>query len=422
MKQAKRFIPLSLITVFALILRLWNLNKPSGYIFDEIYYAKNANSLIQNGVEINAAGEGEFVVHPPLGKWLIGIGIKVFGNNEFGWRISAALIGTVCVVLLFLITQRLFNSFYLSHIAALLMALDGLNLVMSRIALLDIFLLFFTLLIFYFYLTGNFWLVGLFLGAAISVKWSGAYLIPVLLILSMNLLRSRLFKEYLIRTVQLTLLPLAVYLISWSGWFTSNLGWGRNWAQSQGDSVVPDGIRSFWNYHLEILNFHSGLTESHSYAANPWNWLILGRPTSFFYESPKNCGESNCSQEILAIGTPVLWWAGAIAIAVLIGFWIAKRDSISNFIVLGLATTYLPWFLIQSRTMFYFYAVVIAPFLILAIIYSFNKFLLAGYARKWINLFVVVVFANFVYFLPVLMGIEITYSQWLSRMWLPSWI
>jgi dolichyl-phosphate-mannose--protein O-mannosyl transferase len=124
----------------------------------------------------------------------------------------------------------------------------------------------------------------------------------------------------------------------------------------------------------------------------------------------------------LAIGTPVLWWAGAIAIAVLIGFWIAKRDLISNFIVLGLATTYLPWFLIQSRTMFYFYAVVIAPFLILAIIYSFNKFLSEGYARKWINLFVVVVFANFVYFLPVLMGIEITYSQWLSRMWLPSWI
>jgi dolichyl-phosphate-mannose--protein O-mannosyl transferase len=118
----------------------------------------------------------------------------------------------------------------------------------------------------------------------------------------------------------------------------------------------------------------------------------------------------------------VLWWAGAIAIAVLIGFWIAKRDSISNFIVLGLATTYLPWFLIQSRTMFYFYAVVIAPFLILAIIYSFNKFLSAGYARKWINLFVVATFANFVYFLPVLMGIEITYSQWLSRMWLPSWI
>jgi dolichyl-phosphate-mannose--protein O-mannosyl transferase len=147
MKQAKRFIPLSLITVFALILRLWNLNKPSGYIFDEIYYAKNANSLIQNGVEINAAGEGEFVVHPPLGKWLIGIGIRVFGNNEFGWRISAALIGTVCVVLLFLITQRLFNSFYLSHIAALLMALDGLNLVMSRIALLDIFLLFFIFLL-----------------------------------------------------------------------------------------------------------------------------------------------------------------------------------------------------------------------------------------------------------------------------------
>lgn len=422
MKQAKRFIPLSLITVFALILRLWNLNKPSGYIFDEIYYAKNAASLISNGVELNNAGEAEFVVHPPLGKWLIGLGIKVFGNNEFGWRISAALIGTICVVIIFLITQRLFNSFYLSHIAALLLALDGLNLVMSRIALLDIFLLFFILLIFYFYLANNFWLVGLFLGAAICVKWSGAYLIPIFLILSINLLQHKLFKEYLMRIIQLTLLPLAIYLISWSGWFGSNLGWGRNWAQSQGDLLIPDVVRSFWNYHAEILNFHSGLTEPHSYAANPWSWLILGRPTSFFYESPKNCGASNCSQEILAIGTPVLWWAGAIAIAVLIGFWINKRDAISNFIIVGLAATYLPWFLIQGRTTFFFYSVVIAPFLILALIYSFNKFLSDGYSRKWINLFVIVVFVNFIYFLPVLMGFEITYAEWLRRMWLPSWI
>lgn len=422
MRQVKRFLPLSLITVFALILRLWNLNKPSGYIFDEIYYAKNAASLISNGVELNNAGEAEFVVHPPLGKWLIGIGIKAFGNNEFGWRISAALIGTACVVLIFIITQRLFNSFYLSHIAALLLALDGLNLVMSRIALLDIFLLFFILLIFYFYLSNNFWLVGLFLGAATSVKWNGAYLIPIFLILSTNLLYGKFFKEYLIRVVQLTFLPLAIYLISWSGWFISNLGWGRNWAQSQGESVVPNGPRSFWNYHAEILNFHSGLTEAHPYAANPWSWLILGRPTSFFYESPKNCGASNCSQEILAIGTPVLWWAGAIAIPVLIGFWIAKRDAISNFIIIGLTATYLPWFLIQGRTTFFFYSVVIAPFLILAIIYLLNRYLLAGYAGKWINLFVIVIFLNFIYFLPVLMGFEITYAEWLRRMWLPSWI
>jgi dolichyl-phosphate-mannose--protein O-mannosyl transferase len=422
MKLAKKYLPLTLITLFALILRLWNLNKPKGYIFDELYYAKNANSLITHGVELNESGQGEFVVHPPLGKWLIGIGIKAFGNNEFGWRISSALIGTSCIVIMFLITQRLFNSIYLSHIAALLMAADGLTLVMSRVALLDIFLLFFILLTFYFYLLNNYWLVGIFLGAATSVKWSGAYLIPLFLLLSVNLLRSKLLSEFVQRIAQIVLIPTLVYLFTWSGWFINNSGWGRDWAKSQSDSLIPDIARSFWNYHGEILNFHSGLNESQSYDANPWSWLVLGRPTSFFYESPKNCGSSNCSQEVLAIGTPLLWWAGAIAIAVLIGFWIKQRDHISNFIVGGLAVTYLPWFLIQSRTMFYFYAVVITPFIILALIYLLQRFLTAGYASRWINLFLVAVILNFIFFLPVLIGSEIPYSQWMLRMWLPSWI
>ena len=92
--RLREIAPISLIIAFALILRLWRLSLPKGYIFDEVYYAKNANSLIRNGVELNSQGQAEFIVHPPLGKWLIGIGIKIFGNNEFGWRISAAVIGT----------------------------------------------------------------------------------------------------------------------------------------------------------------------------------------------------------------------------------------------------------------------------------------------------------------------------------------
>jgi hypothetical protein len=110
------------------------------------------------------------------------------------------------------------------------------------------------------------------------------------------------------------------------------------------------------------------LAETHSYAANPWSWLILGRPTSFFYETPNGCGASSCSQEILAIGTPILWWAGIFAIALTFGFFVAHRDRISTVILAGIAGTYLPWFLIQGRTTFYFYAISILPFLILALI------------------------------------------------------
>lgn len=96
--RLREFAPIAAILGFALTLRLWRLDQPKGYIFDEVYYAKNAASLISDGVELNAQGEAEFVVHPPLGKWLIGLGIKIFGDNEFGWRIAAAIIGSASVL------------------------------------------------------------------------------------------------------------------------------------------------------------------------------------------------------------------------------------------------------------------------------------------------------------------------------------
>ncbi|MTA79464.1 MAG: phospholipid carrier-dependent glycosyltransferase [Actinobacteria bacterium] len=422
MTQVKRYVPITLITLFSLFLRLWNLNKPKGFIFDEVYYAKNDNSLITHGVELNSANQSEFVVHPPLGKWLIGIGIKLFGNNEFGWRISAAVFGTLSILLIYLIAQRLFNSYLLSNIAAGLMALDGLNLVMSRVALRDIFLMFFILLATYLFMRNQYWLTGIALGMATGIKWSGAYLIPIFLILSVNFVRTGLIRQALMRISQFIIIPIFTYLITWSGWlFTSN-GWDRNWAATQPKAFLPDVIRNLWHYHSEILNFHTGLDDTHSYSANPWSWLILGRPTSFFYETPKNCGATSCSQEILAIGTPLLWWSAVIALVVVIGYWLSKREPITTLIITGLAATYLPWFFFQSRTMFYFYAVSISPFLILALVFLISKLIEAGVDRGWIYLFISVIFLNFIYFLPIWVGIEIPYSQWLNRMWLPSWI
>lgn len=411
--RLREIAPISLIITFALILRLWRLNLPTGYIFDEVYYAKNANSLIRNGVELNAQGQAEFIVHPPLGKWLIGIGIKVFGNNEFGWRISAAIIGTLSVVLIYLITKELFKSVFLSNVAAALMALDGLALVMSRFALLDIFLMFFILLAFYFLIKNDLWLSGVAIGLAAATKWSAIFILPFFILLTLNSLQIEPVK-WVKRAAQFIFMPALIYLISWSGWIFTGSGWDRQ----SGSNVFT----SLWKYHTAILDFHRNLVETHSYAANPWSWLILGRPTSFFYETPSGCGASTCSQEILAIGTPILWWAGIFAIALTFGFFVAHRDRISTLILAGIAGTYLPWFLIQGRTTFYFYAISILPFLILALIYAFNWALKYGDYRKQIILFLVVVGLNFIYFLPILLGIEIPYSQWLSRMWLRSWI
>lgn len=409
----RHLAPISIIIGFALTLRLWRLDLPKGYIFDEVYYAKDAASLITHGVELNEDGMAEFVVHPPLGKWLIGIGIKLFGNNEFGWRVIAAVVGSASVLLIYLIVQRLFNSLFLSNIAAALFALDGLHLVMSRVALLDIFLMFFILLSFYLILRDNLWLSGVIIGLASATKWSAVFVIPLLILLTVNLSRANL-ATWGKRLSQFVLTPIGIYLLSWSGWIFSSKGWARD----SGSNLFS----SLWNYHVEIMNFHRGLTEQHTYAANPWSWLVLGRPTSFYYETPKNCGAQSCSQEILAIGTPILWWAGIFAIAITVGLFIANRDRISAFILAGITGTYLPWFFIQNRTTFYFYAIAIFPFIVLALINVFNWALNNQINRKLIYGFVITVGINFIYFLPIFIGINIPYVDWLARMWLPSWI
>ena len=409
----RHLAPISIIIGFALTLRLWRLNLPKGYIFDEVYYAKNAASLITDGVELNDQGAAEFVVHPPLGKWLIGIGIKLFGNNEFGWRVIAAIVGSASVLLIYLIVQRLFGSLFLSNIAAALFALDGLHLVMSRVALLDIFLMFFILLAFYLILRDNLWLSGVVIGLAAATKWSAVFVIPFLILLTVNIGRAN-FATWGKRFSQFVFTPIGIYLLSWSGWFISAKGWARD----SGSNLFS----SLWNYHVEIMNFHRGLTEQHTYAANPWSWLVLGRPTSFYYESTKNCGAQSCSQEILAIGTPILWWAGIFAIAITVGLFIANRDRVSAFILAGIAGTYLPWFFIQNRTTFYFYAIAIFPFIVLSLINVFNWALNNQINRKLIYGFVIAVGINFIYFLPIFIGNNIPYVGWLARIWLPSWI
>ena len=100
----------------ALIFRVWHLQYPKGFVFDEVYYAQNANSLLHHGVELDPkTGAAQFIVHPPIGKWVIAAGIKLFGYHEFGWRISAAMVGSASVILIFYVAKRLFDNYFLSH-------------------------------------------------------------------------------------------------------------------------------------------------------------------------------------------------------------------------------------------------------------------------------------------------------------------
>src|SRR6516165_6851930 len=151
-----------LVTLFGAILRFNRLGDPHAVIFDETYYVPDALGILRFGVEhsyisnrndllvrgdphVFTNGGGEFVVHPPFGKVLIAAGEWLFGLSPFGWRFAVAVVGSLSILLLARIARRMTRSTLLGCFAGLLLALDGLEFVMSRTALLDIFVMFWAL-------------------------------------------------------------------------------------------------------------------------------------------------------------------------------------------------------------------------------------------------------------------------------------
>jgi dolichyl-phosphate-mannose-protein mannosyltransferase len=197
---------------------------------------------------------------------------------------------------------------------------------------------------------------------------------------------------------------------------------------------VPDALYSLWHYHHEAWNFHTGLESYHPYRSNPWGWLVLARPVSYFYkgfaDGESGCTVDQCSQAVTALGTPAIWWAACLALPVLVYLWAGRRDWRAGAILAGVAAGYLPWFLYQERTIFSFYAVAFVPYLCLAITLCLGLVLGPRTAtptrRQWgaavAGAYLLLVVANFAYLLPVISAQVVPYADWYSRMWWKSWI
>jgi dolichyl-phosphate-mannose-protein mannosyltransferase len=484
-----------LVTVLAGLLRFLRLDQPAttlsdkgtaqgpGDIFDEVYYACDARSLMRYGVEHASNGfcnlkddTAAFVVHPPLGKWLIGLGEQAFGFNTFGWRFSAALFGTLTVLLVVRIGRRLTGSTLLGGLAGLLLALDGLHFVQSRVAMVDVFLCMFVVAAFGALLVDRDrvraalarstdeqlaaggrvgfrpWLLlaGACIGAALATKWSALFPSAVLIVLAV-LWEGRSRRAAGIRApwrttlrlstvpvlALLVLLPVALYVVSWAGWFLTDTGYDRDWAHGRSSAFgfLPEALRSWWHYHAEILNFHSGLSSKHPYQSHPLSWPFLGRPVSYYYPpgiktGVYGCTASSCSREVLAIGTPAIWW---LMVPVTIGLaarWISKRDWLAGGLLLMMAVSVLAWIPsdLKGRTMFLFYALPSVPFLCLGIALLIGWLLGPGgtlrrtVASAGAGIYVSLVVINFGYLYPVLAAVTVPYGDWLSRMWFRSWI
>lgn len=507
-----------LVTLVAGLLRFWRLDQPNAVIFDETYYAKDAWALVNQGYEgswpkdvdklilkdpssVPIPTDPGYVVHPPVGKWIIGFGEQLFGFTPFGWRFMVAVLGTISVLLLCRIGRRLFRSTFLGCLAGLLLAVDGLHFVMSRTALLDLIVMFFVLAAFGCLVVDRdrsrrrladalpvdeegvlrpdariaetLWLgwrpwrlgAGVMLGLAFATKWNGLYVLAAFGLMTvlwdvgarrtagavrpyMTVLRRDLIPAFF------STVPVAIvtYIVSWTGWIVTDKGYYRNWAATEGKgsswSWLPDWLRSLWHYENQVYDFHVGLTSGHTYESNPWSWLVLGRPVSYFYEEQTGCKESStgkCAAEVLAIGTPLLWWLACFALAYVVWRWLFRRDWRAGAIACGVAAGWVPWFFYQERTIFLFYAVVFVPFLCLAVTMLLGAIVgpaagtgaradlgltskdPTGERRRTLGaiaagVLVLLIIWNFIYFWPLYTGTSIPEDLWRDRMWLDTWV
>jgi dolichyl-phosphate-mannose--protein O-mannosyl transferase len=423
------------VTALAAYLRFADLGRPHAFSFDETYYAKDAYALLKRGYEMDFVPKADkqllngrldvfadapaYVVHPPLGKWIIALGEQAFGMDPFGWRVAVATLGTLSVLVLARAVRRLTRSTLIGAIAGLLLAIDGLHIVMSRTALLDLPLSFFLLVAFSALLidrdqarrraalrlddfpgtaTGpqlglRPWRIvaGLALGAALACKWNAVWFIAAFGLLTVlwdvGLRRTAgarspwwgaLRRDAVPAFLSMIPVALAAYLTSWWGWLSTSGGYLRGWADQNPATgwvgLVPDPLRSLWHYHQQAFTFHTGLSSSHPYDSHPAGWLILARPVSFFYEESARgqdgCTVDSCVREVIALGNPVVWWGSVAALLVLVWLLVTRRDWRAGALLTAVAAGWLPWFWFAAhddRTMFSFYAVAFAPFLAAAV-------------------------------------------------------
>lgn len=429
------------ITGFALLLRLHDLATPNRLVFDETYYpkdawtmlrlgyegtwpdAKTANADIVRGVVNTWNPDAEFVVHPPLGKWLIALGEQIFGMNSFGWRFASVIFGSLMVLMVIRLARRLSRSTLVGAIAGVLISLDGLSFVMSRTGLLDIFQAFFLVAGVAAVAADRDWFrhrladhlrdagrlnlggaygplllvrpwrlaAGLMLGCATAVKWNSMFVLATMGIVSVCWDWSArrlagagrkswwsLLRDGVPAFAQLVVVAAGVYLASWARWLQvyPRMKFGSGWAGPSPDpglaKVVGRPLAALWDYHKQIYAFHTGdymKSQTHVYSANPSGWLINQRPIGIdavndIQPGTDGCRAVNdtCLRVISATGTPVLWWLAVIALAAGVVWWLAGRDWRFTLPIVAMASTWIPWFRYDDRPLFFFYAICIIPF------------------------------------------------------------
>lgn len=115
--------------------------------FDEIYHARTAYEHLRGVYPYE-------VSHPPLGKVILSLGIRLFGMTPLGWRCMGALFGVAMLPLMWDLLRRMFRDDRVALCGTALLAFDFMHLTQTRIATIDSFATLFILLM-YLFCTGT---------------------------------------------------------------------------------------------------------------------------------------------------------------------------------------------------------------------------------------------------------------------------
>lgn len=393
---------LFLILIFAFLTRIFRLQVPDRYMFDEVYHVVTAKLIGANDprafewwhapIEPNTAIDW---LHPPLAKYTQGFSIRVLGSSSFSWRISSVLFGVGVIWAVYQLAQKLFDDQRISLLAAFLAALDGLLLVQSRITMNDIHVTFFILLTLISYLNYKknpqnikLFMTGLSAGLAMGSKWSGLFILVIIWfleglewlkkIITQQTNWDKLVSHGLLMIVSLGLIPFTIYMLSYGQMFLQGKGW-----------------QHFIDLHQQIWWYQTNLTATHSYQSQPWQWFLNLRPVWFHVDYPDPTHIAN----IYAFGNPLLHPIGALSSVLTFLFIIITKIKtrlsqnlsieIKNLQLLFITylLLWLPW-QISPRIMFYYHYTPAVPLLTIILAYWLVRTWEIKTSSDWNKIFV----------------------------------
>ncbi len=392
--------------------------------FDEIYHARTALEHIENVYPYE-------ITHPPLGKEIIGLGIRLFGMTPFGWRFMGTLFGVLMLPILYVFLKRMTRSSAIAGCATVIFAFDFMHFVQTRIATIDTYSVFFILLMYLFmwrFVSGGRWrylaLSGVFFGLGAASKWTciyaGAGLAVMWLVYWITQARRPRFAARFIANCGFCLVffvavPLVIYYVSYY-----HYGTARGLEGGVGMFFTRDYFDIVWDNQVYMWEYHSDLVSTHPYASRWYQWLVDARPILYYLEYFE---DGTTKSAFGAFMNPLFCWAGLIAIFANALFIFKDRDGKAAFIVIGYLAQLLPWVLVTRLTFAYHYFPS-EVFLILALANVWSRLREAAlpYWRRNMYALTGASAALFAAFYPVLTGLRtpIWYTRSLLK-WFPSW-